>query len=69
MVTRRAMVSESSGIDDQSFLMSFSAAELASASDALSYGVTKLRTVSPGTILSPEVLGEMAARQCPGFRS
>jgi hypothetical protein len=35
------------GTGDQSFLMSFSAASWASASEAKSLGVTTLRTVSP----------------------
>ena len=50
-----------------SFRTSCSAANCASASDALSYGVTKLCTVSPGAPLLM-TLGEIAARQCPGFR-
>jgi hypothetical protein len=41
---------------------------LASDSDALSSGVTMLRTVLPDEALFWTV-GEMAARQCPGFRS
>jgi hypothetical protein len=56
------------GMGDQSFLMSSSAANWASASDAKSSGVTTLSTVSPPT-LPIRALGKMAARQCPGLRS
>jgi hypothetical protein len=53
----------------QSLLMSFSAANLASDSDAWSSGVTILRTVSPPTTNPGRTFRIMAARQCPGFRS
>jgi len=53
---------------DQSLLMSFSAANGASASDAKSSGVTTLRTLSPPTHSPIRTLGIMATRQCPGLR-
>jgi hypothetical protein len=53
---------------DQSLLMSFSAANEASASDAKSSGVTTLRTLSPPTHSPIRTLGIMATRQCPGLR-
>jgi hypothetical protein len=66
-VARKAMVSESSVIGDQSLLMSFSAANWASDSDAKSCGVTTLRTLLPPT-LPIRTFEIMAARQCPGLR-
>jgi hypothetical protein len=58
---------EETGSKAYSFLMSFSAANWASASHAKSSGVTTLSTVSPPT-LPIRALGKMAARQCPYFR-
>jgi hypothetical protein len=52
-----------------SFLMIFSAANLASASDAKSSGVTKLDVVWPRMEAPDCRCGVMAARQCPGRRS
>src|SRR5882672_2103880 len=74
-VERRADVSDSSdhrriivgSSADQNFLISRSAANRASASEAKSFGVTTLSTVSPPT-LPIRALGKMAARQCPGLR-
>jgi hypothetical protein len=56
------------GISDQSLLMSFSAANWASNSEAKSSGVTTLRTLSPPTGSNRRIFGIMAARQCPGLR-
>jgi hypothetical protein len=52
-----------------SFLMIFSAANLASDSDTESSGVTKLDVVRPGMNEPDRRCGVMAARQCPGRRS
>jgi hypothetical protein len=52
-----------------SFRISRVAASLASDSDALLSGVTVLCTVLPGARLLSRILGETAARQCPGSRS
>jgi hypothetical protein len=52
-----------------SCLMSFSAADLASNSDAASSGVTKLCVVLPLMTLPDCRYGVMAARQYPGRRS
>jgi hypothetical protein len=52
-----------------SFRIIFSAANLASASDAKSSGVTKLDVILPRMKLRDCRLGVMAARQCPGRRS
>ena len=52
-----------------SFLIIFSAANLASDSDAKSSGVTKLHVVLPRMKLPDCRLGVMAARQYPGRRS
>ena len=67
-VARKATVSESSVIGDQSLLMSFSAANWASNSEAKSSGVTTLRTLSPPPHSPIRLFGIMAARQCPGLR-
>src|SRR5450755_2718926 len=56
------------GISDQSLLMSFSAANWASNSEAKSSGVTTLRTLSPPPHSPTRLFGIMAARQCPGLR-
>jgi hypothetical protein len=66
---RGAMVSGAQAIcpADQNLLISRSAANCASASDAKSSGVTTLTTVSPPA-LPVRALGKMAARQCPGLR-
>jgi hypothetical protein len=45
------------------------AASLASDSDALSSVVTVLYTVLPGAPRLSMILGDTAARQCPGSRS
>jgi hypothetical protein len=47
--------------------MIFSAANLASDSDAQSFGVTKLRTVSPRTSLSVRALGINGRAPVPRF--
>jgi hypothetical protein len=52
-----------------SFLIIFSAANLASASDAWSSGVTTLAVVLPWIAFLDCRTGEIAARQCPGLRS
>jgi hypothetical protein len=57
---------EDTGSKAYSFLMIFSAANWASASDAKSSGVTTLSTASPPT-LPIRALGKMAARPVPVF--
>jgi hypothetical protein len=51
------------------FLTIFSAANLASDSDAASSGVTTLDIVLPGMNMPDRRIGVIAARQYPGLRS
>ncbi len=51
------------------FLIIFSAANLASGSDAESSGVTMLDIVLPEMKVPARRIGVIAARQCPGLRS
>jgi hypothetical protein len=62
------MIAEGTALS-KSFLMIFSAANLASASDAESSGVTMLDIVLPDMKAPGFRIGVMAARQCPGLRS